>query len=391
MYLLTGKGGPRMRRTLYDYCMEQGDEKLLREWDSVKNGDLRPETISYGSRTKVHWRCDKGHEWQAAVYSRTSGSGCPYCAGRVVKSGSNDLQTLFPEVAREWHPTKNAGLPGPDELSPKSHQRAYWLCEKGHEWSATVKSRTEGSGCPVCANREIVRGYNDLATTHPALAKEWDAEKNAGLSPRDVAAGSNRRVFWKCANGHSWRALVSSRACGGSGCPYCAGKQVLTGQNDLASAFPAIAAEWDWNKNNGLRPETLAPQSNRKVWWLCPEGHSYQADISARTSRGSGCPYCAGRKVLAGFNDLATKDPKLAKQWHPTLNGALTPEMVTRGSSKKVWWLCPLEHTWQAVISSRATGKKCGCPYCNGSSRVKFSSRYQNVQYQQKAIMAEER
>jgi hypothetical protein len=146
----------------------------------------------------------------------------------------------------------------------------------------------------------------------------------------------------------------------------CAGRAVRAGENDLASAFPAVAAQWHPTKNGSLTPDQVAPFSNRKVWWQCPRGHSYQAWIQHRTGRSSGCPYCAGRKVLPGFNDLATVEPKVAAQWHPELNGALTPRQVTAGSRKKVWWQCPEGHVWKAEIHSRTGPQKCGCPVCAG-------------------------
>lgn len=89
----------------------------------------------------------------------------------------------------------------------------------------------------------------------------------------------------------------------------------------------------------------------------------------ASRANGTGCPYCTNKKVLAGFNDLATVEPRIAAEWHPTLNGSLTPEMVTAGSRKKVWWECPLGHVWKAAIYSRTGKKKCGCPVCAGKAR----------------------
>ena len=106
--------------------------------------------------------------------------------------------------------------------------------------------------------------------------------------------------------------------------------------------------------------------SHIKVWWKCDKGHEWQVRVASRTSGGSGCPICSGRKVLAGFNDLQTKEPRVAAEWHPTKNGALKPTMVTVGSTKKVWWKCPLGHEWKTVVYSRATGRKCGCPECAG-------------------------
>lgn len=143
---------------------------------------------------------------------------------------------------------------------------------------------------------------------------------------------------------------------------------VQKGFNDLASFYPALAKEWDAEKNGALSPEAVTPASNRKAWWKCPLGHSYSAVISSRALRGSDCPYCAGSKALAGFNDLAAKAPDVAAQWHPTLNGNLTPEMVTPGGRRRVWWQCPLGHTWKAFVYSRTGAQRCGCAGTAGKS-----------------------
>ena len=316
---------------------------------------------------------------EAAIYARTNGSGCPYCAGKKVGQG-NDLMSLYPELAAQWDLQKNAPRK-PSDFSAGSQRLVWWRCEKGHSWRAQIRSRVSGCGCPVCADRLVVAGENSLADASPELARQWDAEKNAPLTPQQVTAGTRRKVWWKCARGHSWRASVASRANQKTGCPICGGKEVQKGFNDLASLYPALAGEWDAAKNGALTPESVTPASNRKVWWRCEKGHSYRAVIAQRVQRGSGCPYCTNRKVLPGFNDLATVQPLIARQWHPTLNGGLTPEMVTAGSNRKVWWQCPLGHTWKAVVYSRAGSQRCGCPICAGKGKQK------NVRYEE--ILAE--
>lgn len=367
-----------MRRTFRDYCMENGKESLLNEWHLTKNSPLTPDSVTYGSRQKIWWSCPKGHEWQAAVYTRTgSGTGCPYCAGLKVWPGGNDLASERPDLAAQWHPAKNGKLT-PDQVTVGSHKAVWWICGKGHEWKAMVKTRVEGSGCPYCANRAVIPGENDLATTHPELVLEWHPTKNSPLTPCDVVAGTTKKVWWRCAKGHEWQAAISSRA-QGIGCPVCAGKIIIPGENDLASQFPAVAEQWDEEKNDPLRPQNVSPYSNRKVWWRCELGHAYPAIVSARASGGSGCPYCMGRKVLPGFNDLASVEPKVASQWHPTLNGALTPEMVTTGSHRKVWWECPVGHIWKAVVYSRAGPQKCGCPVCAGRVKTARQQRYKEA------------
>ncbi len=359
-----------MKQSLYEFCMENGKEEILRSWDTEKNKNWRPQDVSFGAHQKFWWICERGHSWKALVYSRTSGSGCPYCSGRKVWPGENDLATLKPEIAAEWHPTKN-GAVTPAQVTVGSHRRMWWRCAKGHEWQAMIKTRVGGAGCPVCANRVVVPGVNDLATKRPELAAEWVRERN-DILPTEVTVGSRRRVWWCCEKGHQWRSAVASRA-RGAGCPVCASRAVVAEENDLKSHFPEIAAEWHPTKNGQLRPDAVSPSSNRKVWWLCPEGHDYQAAVGARTNSGSGCPYCAGRKVWLGFNDLATLEPRLAEQWHPTLNGKLTPEDVTSGSRRKVWWLCPEGHSWKAVIYSRTRGA--GCPVCAGKTKVTINVR----------------
>lgn len=162
---------------------------------------------------------------------------------------------------------------------------------------------------------------------------------------------------------------------------------MVAGENDLASQFPAIAAQWHPSKNETLTPQQVTPSSNRKVWWRCEKGHDYQAAVGARTIRGNGCPYCAGRKVLPGFNDLATLAPDVARQWHSTLNGTLTPQMVTTGSRRKVWWECDQGHVWKAAIYSRTGPKKCGCPVCAGKISKSRLARYQAVLAEAKEVI----
>ena len=123
--------------------------------------------------------------------------------------------------------------------------------------------------------------------------------------------------------------------------------------------------------------------SQRKVWWVCPEGHEYLQPILKRTTRGHACPYCSGHKVLKGFNDFETKYPEIAKEWHPTKNGNLTPSDVTYGSGKKVWWKCPIGHEYQANVHDRGSGQT-NCPIC--SLRKSTSFPEQAVLYYMKKL-----
>lgn len=367
-----------MRKSLRAFCLEAGEETLLWQWDTEKNIPLTPDSILSGSGCKdIWWRCDQGHRWQASVYARTRhSSGCPYCLGKKVLPGENDLATRYPDLASEWDREKNGTL-SPADVMPGTHRKVWWRCAAGHEWLATVKSRTEGAGCPVCAHRSVVQGENDLQTTHPALAAQWHPEKNGALTPRMVVSGSARKVWWRCDKGHVWQASITTRAGNNAGCPVCAGKTVIPGENDLQSNNPTVAAQWHPEKNKPLEPTQVTPRSNRKVWWVCSYGHAWRASVSSRVEDNKGCPYCSNSKALPGFNDLASLYPVLALQWHPVKNGSLTPDQVTAGSAKRVWWQCESGHEWVAKIYSRTGPKGTGCPGC--SNHYTYRTRRKNV------------
>lgn len=363
-----------VRETLQAYCERTENHALLAQWDALRNGTLSPQHITYGSKQKVWWRCSRGHFWQTAVYIRTTGgAGCPYCAGKLPWPGESDLATREPQLASEWHPTRNGTLT-PDQVLPGSHRMVWWRCGKGHEWKSQINSRVAGCGCPYCAARQIIPGETDLLSTDPLLAAQWHSEKNAPLTPKDVSMGTSKRVWWRCEKGHEWKASVRSSSRGGCGCPVCAGRQIIPGYNDFASMYPQLATQWDPTKNGNLRPEQVSVYSNRTVWWRCELGHSYRTTVSGRTSRRQGCPYCSGKKVLAGFNDLATRVPQIAAQWHPTLNERRTPEQFTPGSHYLAWWVCGEGHVWKAAIYSRAGPQKNGCPICAGKTPRQYSA-----------------
>lgn len=281
---------------------------------------------------------------------------------RCLAEGRSDLLD-------QWHPEKNMDVT-PELVSSCSHKRAWWRCEKGHVWQARINSRFHGVGCPVCANKVILVGDNDLGFTHPHISEQWHPVKNGDLTPQMVFAGSRRKVWWRCGSGHEWQASILSRTAG-SGCPVCSNKKIVSGVNDLASAYPELGKQWLSEKNNPLQADEVSVYSNRRVWWQCELGHQWQAVIARRTGYGNGCPYCTGKKVLTGFNDLATRLPEIAKEWHPTLNGELTPGQVTNGSRKRVWWQCADGHIWKAMVYSRTGTRKTGCPVCAGKVKIR--------------------
>ncbi len=342
---------------------------LMAEWNWKKNNELglNPKTLTLGSHQKVWWKCEKGHEWPAEVKSRNNGNGCTYCSGRKAIKGINDLTTINPALASEWNYEKNEELK-PEEFTTSSGKKVWWKCDKGDEWQSTINSRNSGNGCPYCSGRYAVKGESDLATVNPQLASEWNYEKNGCLRLEDFKASSGKKVWWKCSKGHEWQARIADRN-NGKGCPYCSGRYATKGESDLATANPKLASEWNYERNGCLRLEDFKASSGKKVWWKCEKGHEWQARISHR-NKGVGCPICVNKKVIQGYNDLATINPKLASEWNYEKNGDLILEDFTAGSNIKVWWKCEKGHEWQAIINNRNKGV--GCPICNSERRTSF-------------------
>lgn len=377
--------------------------------------DWDPATVMGGSSKVIKWKCAKSHVWKASVAARTAGSGCPFCANQKVLSGFNDLKTMYPHIANEafgWDPSKIIGGKSklqwkcpqghiyeaavekrkagrncpicsnkqvvigindlattnpklaaqafewdPRSLTAGSGSKKSWKCAEGHTWQTTVRSRTDGNGCPTCANRKVKTGFNDMSSTHPELALEAN-----GWDPTTVSAGTHKKLSWKCRSGHIWDAVATSRT-RGSGCPYCAGKFVTIGENDLTTTHPELA-----KKADGWDPKSVSAGSHEKKSWLCPKGHKYISGISHQSS-GQGCSVCAGKKIIVGVNDLATTHPSYADLLFDT-----DPGTITAGSHRLVARICELGHTWKSSVKTMISGY--GCPYC---SNVKLLTGFNDL------------
>jgi len=483
---------------------------LAKEWHPKKNGDLKPNEVSYGAHTRIWWQCsvDNRHEWSSTAGSRGSNNtGCPYCRNKKVDE-TNSLQTLNPEVAEEWHPTKNKKLT-PNDVSFGSRKRVWWQCSKNpeHEWQTAVHQRTGGdrTGCPHCSGastsqpeirilcelRQLLgdeevnwrgridgveadiflpnhklaieydgnhwhkdkdesdldkneffakRGITTIRVRHrplealskydvivpqknlsktdvdelvsriasltglsldtyankssfindgefrryisflpspppeyslkneyPDVSAQWDYQKNSPLKPENFSSGSSKKVWWKCPNGedHEWRTTIHQRTGGDkTGCPFCSNRRVSQ-TNNLLLNNPELASEWHPTKNGHLTADKVTVVSGKRVWWKCPNGEDHEWVSSVGDRYKGSCPFCTGKRASRDYN-LKVLNPKVSEQWHPTKNGELKPENVSPNSSKRVWWQCPEseDHQWESSVASRNNGV--GCPFCSG-------------------------
>lgn len=348
---------------------------IAKQWHAAKN-TLRPFEVTFGAATKVWWQCpdDSEHIWEASVNRRTGYGhevGCPYCGRQKVLEGNNDLATSHPEVVKLWHPTLNGDL-SPSSVLSGSNFKVWWICAEypDHVFEMRVNSKLNGrhSGCPICSNKLVIKGINDLQTTNPEIAALWHPELNGKLGPDEVSYGSNKKVWWLCEKGHVTYSSPATRINREKRCAVCSNQQVLAGYNDLETTNPEFARQWHPTLNGDLKPSQVIGGSSKKYWWQCDvdERHHWKAAPAERRRR-PGCSICSGKQVQSGVNDLATLNPELASQWHQTKNGSLTPSDVTNGSSKSVWWQCDNDqsHIWRAAVSSRSGGFHTGCPTCS--------------------------
>jgi len=334
---------------------------IAREWHPTKNGTLKAYDVLPNSNKSVWWICEHHHEWKTKISHRASGTDCPYCSGLRPIIGKTDLLTLFPAIAADWHPAKNADLL-PNCVTSQSHKKFWWVCRYGHEWESSVSHRVNGRNCPVCCGRKIVTGINDLATIAPSISTEWDYQKNVDLQPTGISPHSNKSAWWLCIKGHSWKTSINNRA-NGSGCPFCNQNRLIPEETSLAVINPELSAEWDYVKNAPFTPKDVTAFCNDSHWWICNQGHHWKNSVSNR-SNGQDCPFCSGRLAISGQNDLETVNPKLASQWHSSKNGTNKPSHFLPYSNELIWWECEKGHTWQAAIFTRSYGS--GCPFCSG-------------------------
>ena len=351
--------------------------ELAAEWDYEKNGDLKPTDVSFGMHRKVFWRCSVcNYTWSVKICARSNGAGCKKCGigkskvslNKTLLKERGSFEDKYPDIAKEWHPTKNGDLK-PSDVSCGSHREVWWLCKHGHEWKTILKDRIRSNGCPYCQNKSVLKGFNDLTTVNPKLASEWNYDKNDNLTPYDVLAKSNKKVWWLGKCGHEWQATIYERA-NGTNCPYCSNEKLLTGFNDLETRNPELLKDWDYEENGNLKPCDIIYSTNRKVFWKCSEcGNKWSANVYTRT-KGTGCPKCgivkrtksSYAKLLETKGSFADNYPEIALEWNYEKNGDLKPCDVAPHSGLNVWWKCSFGHEWKTKILARSNGH--GCPYC---------------------------
>ena len=348
------------RKTLLDYL------NLFEEWDFECNESINPMELPINSKQIVSWRCKYGHRWKTQFNSRIiRNSSCPYCIGRRAISGVNDVATLYPKLKKQFHKTKNGDIKL-ENYKENSAKKIIWVCEKGHEWKATINTRTKrGYGCPVCSGQKIVAGINDFGTLYPQIASEVHPKQNEEIDLTTIGGQSHILLAWLCPKGHEYKMVLQKRTARGYGCPICAGRYAEKGKNDISTKMPELIKYWDVEKNSNIEKYKISSQV--EVNWVCEEGHKWINKIRNQANCNE-CPFCSGKNLIIGVNDFASKYPQLALEWDKELNGIGAHE-VKGTCSLRGYWRCDKGHVWNALLSNRLKGEI--CPYCMGKIPIR--------------------
>ena len=268
-------------------------------------------------------------------------------------------KTMSPDLISQLVDPADAALP------PGSNTVVTWRCplDHRHVWQASPNVRKRSPRCPVCLNKVIIPGVNDLATTHPELAAEL---VDPSLTTQ-VHSGTHKTLAWTCGReGHQWKASVVSRSRLNAGCPFCSGRRPVPGVNDLATTHPELAAEL----SDPAQARSVGAGSTKKLIWKCAKHDkpfTWTAPVRQRTRQPSpsGCPACASRehRTYERRQTIAEAHPRLlALMVHPETDG-----QRTLGSDADIRWICrktTTPHTYTMSARRRVRGQ--GCPVCAG-------------------------
>jgi very-short-patch-repair endonuclease len=343
---------------------------LCKEWN-FKLNKLKPEQYAPRSNKKVWWTCSVGHEWYAIINNRNKGHGCPYCCNQLV-GYSNDLQNINPELAKQWHPTKNGQLK-PTQVIPGSNEKVWWLCSKGHEWKAVINSRKKHN-CPKC--------FDNTSFTEQAIFYYISQIFPDTINRKIISIdGINKEadVFIPVL-----KAVIE----------YDGFHHLNNHDKDLEKANFFLDNDYLFFS---IRTDTIKKiDNNRVLSFTVRKGKEEERDLEKAIK------FIIDKLILLTdikdnfvdinlqrdsieiynhyileeqLNSFASTYEEIAKEWHPTLNGTITPQKIRPKSHKKFWWLCKNNHHYLSSAGTRARGR--GCPYCVGK-KIGFGNDFES-------------
>lgn len=269
-----------------------------------------------------------------------------------ILEGVNDFKYNYPHLCEKyWDYSKNTKQPS--EVCVSDNRLKFWFnCDEGHSFQKTIKSfihcyEVNAHACPVCSGRQFLSGFNDLATKRKELLEYWDYDKNSE-DPSNVFYNNRDKKFWfLCHRGHSFQSFIRDVARSYTrkykGCPVCAGKKIISGDNDFETHHPELALLWDYDKNDVLPSQVNYKDRINSFWFICEYGHSFQSIpqnlVDRQKFRSKGCPVCSSRVVVPEVNDILTLFPDRMKEWRYDLND-IDPSTLASNSTYEMTAVC---------------------------------------------------
>ena len=413
--------------------------EIANEWDYKKN-KVAPDEVMAGSNKEKYWFiCPKGHSYNATPLDRKKGNNCPQCSKERHTSfpekaiyyyikkylvdvkenyhssilGNQEIDIFIPKIrlgieydGRAWHKNykrdfkkdidcannsidlirvRENGCTEYDSDSVKIYISPYDMSEldnaienifkyieKKYNIKKKVNIDVQRDRIKILEIMNLSEKENSLASYCPEIEKYWNKEKNGKITPEQISHSSEKEIYLKCPKCNTeWKMLAKDFYLRPY-CPYCYGRKVKTGYNDLFTTNPELKKIW--SKNNSLDPRKLSSGCNFPALWHCENCNGeYEMVINDKTN-GYGCPYCSGHRVLKGYNDLSSTCPELLKDWDYEKN-KIKPDEVTKGSNETVLWKCHIcNYEWLSTISNRTILKR-GCPKCGVKRRAISQSK----------------
>lgn len=381
------------------------DHPLLSKMWDYENNDVNPTDYGIGNNKKFMWVCPKCKKsFHASPNSALKKCLCPECSykdgaeRRVAKKIENGDKISVADdnfLSLYWATDLNSNDPA--TVTNKANKLCMWYCPKcGEPFLRKVVQMKTGSGlCNKCSHNIATEKHEALMlkcsksiADIPELIKYWDFDHNT-LDPHKVSFRSNKRANWICKKCKtSFQRMINNQYISPRLCKECSAKiahekqrKSIATYSEMVANRPNMIALWDWDKNT-RDPHDLSARSGIKVWWKCHCGKSWEERPSYRYNLLPNCMECSMKKLNDRKNKRAIKkggtwgenNPKLAKQWHPTLNGNITPYDITPNCCKEYYFLCEYGHTYKVAPRERSE-RHAGCPICNSGRRTSFSEQ----------------
>lgn len=325
----------------------------IKEWSP--NNKVGPDKVSYGSKTPRLWICEKGHEYPCSPKDKfLRNFRCSVCYPYGVK-----FKDAFPEYIKYYSPNNTIPI---EELVKCDNRPTLWICENGHEQPKTCETIAyDGFLCRKCYEESIMENTQHLTDVYPQIRNIWDYDKNE-KTPDIIPLSSRDTFYFKCSLGHEYPNEIRAVLNNDCVCLVCTNKKVVAGYNDFKSRYPDLV--------ENLSPELqkvadrILGVENKYLDWICSVcGGEYSDAVGNMLNGINNCPYCANKKVLEGYNDLASIHPELMEKLTPQLRGVANK--IICKDDKYLTWICPTCHGEYSDSIGNILNGIDNCPYCN--------------------------